>query len=162
MIGCPPWQIPCNGNVASWLTLVIIVIAPTARSPPYLDKLEVKLIDKILSVDNMTNVDIPRARHGKMISFCSLKFSFLRCRIVFFPDKKRRIHIVPYQPDSKQLRVQLPLPPRWNTKIKIGSRMILITAPITVVIMLIFANPCVVIKWIHSHHDQKQKILPRI
>lgn len=77
------------------VTLVIIVIAPTARSPPYLDKLEVKLIDKILSVDNMTNVDIPRARHGKMISFCSLKFSFLRCRIVFFPDKKRRIHIAP-------------------------------------------------------------------
>lgn len=59
-----------------WLTLVIIVIAPTARSPPYLDKLEVKLIDKILSVDNMTNVDMPRARHGKMISFLQFKVFF--------------------------------------------------------------------------------------
>ena len=44
MIGCPPWHIPCSGKVASWLTLVIIVMAPTARSPPYLERLEVKLI----------------------------------------------------------------------------------------------------------------------
>ena len=54
MIGCPPWHIPCSGKVASWLTLVIIVMAPTARSPPYLERLEVKLMDRILSVDNMT------------------------------------------------------------------------------------------------------------
>ena len=160
MIGCPPWQIPCNGNVASWLTLVIIVIAPTARSPPYLDKLEVKLIDKILSVDNMTNVDMPRARHGKMISFCSLKFSFLRCRIVFFPDKKRRIHIAPTA-WLKTVASAAPFTQRWNTKIKIGSRMILITAPSTVVIMLIFANPCVVINGFIPI-TIKTKILPRI
>ena len=36
------------------------------------------------------------------------------------------------------------LTPRSSTKMKIGSRIILITAPITVVSILIFANPCVV------------------
>ena len=48
-----------------------------------------------------------------------------------------------------------------NTKIKIGSRIILITAPITVVIMLIFANPCVVIKGFIPI-TIRTKILPRI
>ena len=48
-----------------------------------------------------------------------------------------------------------------NTKIKIGSRIILITAPITVVIMLIFANPCVVINGFIPI-TIKTKILPRI
>ena len=64
-----------------WLTLVIIVIAPTARSPPYLERLNVKLTDRILSVDNMTKVEIPSARHGKIMSFCNLKFSFLIIQI---------------------------------------------------------------------------------
>ena len=57
--------------------LVIIVIAPTARSPPYLERLDVKLIDKILSVDNITNVDIPSARHGPIIFASSLRLAFL-------------------------------------------------------------------------------------
>ena len=62
--------------------LVIIVMAPTAISPPYLERLEVKLIERILSVDNMTNVEIPSARQGKIIFFSNLKFSFFKCKIV--------------------------------------------------------------------------------
>ena len=160
MIGWPPWQIPCSGNVASWLTLVMIVMAPTARSPPYLDRLEVKLMERILSVESMTKVEIPSARHGKITSLCNLKFSFLRWRIVFFPDKKRRIQIAPTA-WLKTVASAAPLTPRLNTKIKIGSRMILITAPITVVIILILANPCVVINGFIPI-TIKTKILPRI
>ena len=146
--------------MASWLTLVIIVMAPTARSPPYLERLNVKLTDRILSVDNMTKVEIPSARQGKIMSFCNLKFSFLRWRMVFFPDKKRRIHIAPTA-WLKTVAIAAPLTPRLNPKIKIGSRMMLITAPITVVIILIFANPCVVINGFIPI-TIKTKMLPRI
>ena len=140
--------------------LVIIVMAPTAISPPYLERLEVKLIERILSVDSMTNVEIPSARQGKIISFSNLKFSFFKCKIVFFPDKKRRIHIAPTA-WLKTVAIAAPFTPRLNTKIKIGSRMILITAPIIVVSMLILANPCVVIKGFIPR-TIKTKILPRI
>ena len=124
--------------------LVIIVIAPTARSPPYLERLDVKLIDKILSVDNITNVDIPSARHGPIIFASSLRLAFLRRRIVLLPVRKCRIHTAPTAWLST-VASAAPLTPILNTNINIGSRTILITAPITVVSMLILANPCVVI-----------------
>ena len=74
---------------------MIIVIAPTAISPPYLERLEVKLIDKILSVESITNVEIPNAKHGRIICFSNFKFSFLKRKIVFSPVKKRIIQIAP-------------------------------------------------------------------
>ena len=48
-----------------------------------------------------------------------------------------------------------------NTNINIGSRTILITAPITVVSMLILANPCVVIN-IFIAITIRTNMLPRI
>ena len=73
-------------------------------------------MDRILSVDNMTKVDIPSPRHGKIIFFCNLKFSFLRWRMVFFPDRKRRIHMAPTA-WLKTVAIAAPLTPRSNTKI---------------------------------------------
>ena len=34
MRGWPPWQMPWLGMEMSWLTLVMMVMAPTATSPP--------------------------------------------------------------------------------------------------------------------------------
>ena len=34
MMGCAPWQSPCTGMLSSWVALVMMVIAPTAISPP--------------------------------------------------------------------------------------------------------------------------------
>ena len=70
----------------------MMVIAPTARSPPYLERLEVKLMERILSVESMTKVEIPSARQGRIMSLRNRKFSFRRWRMVFFPVRKRRIH----------------------------------------------------------------------
>ena len=44
----------------------------------FVDRLEVKLMDRILSVDSMTKVEMPSPRQGRITSFCNLKFSFLR------------------------------------------------------------------------------------
>lgn len=57
------------------------------------------------------------------------------CRLIF---QHQRIGV---RPDQNLRSFILP-----STKIRIGSRMILQTAPTTVVAMLILANPCVVIK----------------
>ena len=42
-----------------------IVIAPTAVSPPYFNRLVLKLMDSALSVNCMINGASPSARHGK-------------------------------------------------------------------------------------------------
>ena len=73
----------------------MMVIAPTARSPPYLERLEVKLMERILSVESMTKVEIPSARQGRIMSLRNRKFSFRRWRMVFFQVRKRRIHTAP-------------------------------------------------------------------
>ena len=81
--------------VTNILTLVIMVIAPTATSPPYLERLVVKLMDKILSVDNITKVEIPSAKDGPNIFGSSFIFSFFKRSVVLFPVRKRRIQSAP-------------------------------------------------------------------
>ena len=160
MIGCPPWQIPWSGRVTSWLILVIIVIAPTATSPPNLERLLVKLMDRRLSVDSITKVEIPRARHGPNTLGSRCMLLRFRRRIVFFPVRKRRIHTAP----TVWLRTvasAAPFTPMPRAKIKIGSRIMLITAPIIVVIILILANPWVVMK-VFMPSTISTKKLPRI
>ena len=55
----------------------MMVIAPTARSPPYLERLEVKLMERILSVESMTKVEIPSARQGRIMSLRKMENGFL-------------------------------------------------------------------------------------
>ena len=41
-MGCAPCAIPLRGSMANCMTLVRIVMAPTAMSPPYLKKRRVE------------------------------------------------------------------------------------------------------------------------
>ena len=45
------------------------VMAPTATSPPYRARLELKLMDSRLSVDIITKVEMPSAITGRMTFF---------------------------------------------------------------------------------------------
>jgi hypothetical protein len=53
--------------MANCITLVRIVIAPTAMSPPYASKEELKQTDITLSLACIIKVAVPRAMQGKMI-----------------------------------------------------------------------------------------------
>ena len=62
-MGWAPWDIPCKGSIPICITDAEIVMAPTARSPPYLRREELKHTLIMLSVLCIINVLIPRARH---------------------------------------------------------------------------------------------------
>ena len=83
------------GRVHSWEALVMTVMAPTATSPPYRARLELKLIDSRLSVDIITKVEMPSAITGRMTFFSGRIQSLRRRRIVFLPVRKCRIHTAP-------------------------------------------------------------------
>ena len=102
-------------------------------------------MDKILSVAIITKVDTPSARQGRMIRRCSgislaQSFNFVR-----FPLRNFSTHRAPTA-WLMMVAVAAPFTPIFSTKIKIGSRMMLHTAPITVVSILKAAKPCVVTK----------------
>ena len=76
------------GSIANCITLVIIVIAPTAISPPYLRSDELKQTEITLSLLCIIKVARPRATHGKT-SYASIFISdTLSFRYVFFPLRK--------------------------------------------------------------------------
>ena len=67
---------PERGIMANCITLERIVMAPTAISPPYLSRDELKQTDITLSLDSITNEARPSATHGKI----RLKFGFREAR----------------------------------------------------------------------------------
>ena len=70
---------------------VSTVMAPTATSPPNRASEEVKLMDRMLSVDTMTKLDTPSPRHGPMMEGTSYMFAGRSLRIAFLPRRKLRI-----------------------------------------------------------------------
>ena len=78
--------------MANCITLVRMVIAPTAMSPPYLSSEELKQTEMMLSVLCMMNVDSPSARQGRISFQLILRFSFFRRRLVFLPRRKETTH----------------------------------------------------------------------
>ena len=112
-----------------------------SKNPEKLSNL-VELLKKLSDddLDSITKVDIPRAKHGPNTLGSRCMLLRFRRSIVFFPVRKRRIHTAP----TVWLRTvasAAPFTPMPRAKIKIGSRIMLITAPIIVVIILILANP---------------------
>ena len=69
-----------------------MVMALTARSPPYFNREELKHTEITLSLDCITNVESPSARHGKTIDGTGFKYSFLIRKKVFFPVRNARTH----------------------------------------------------------------------
>ena len=64
MMGCAPWVSPCKGSMENCITLDKMVIAPTAKSPPYFWREALKQTEITPSVDCITNGDMPKAKQG--------------------------------------------------------------------------------------------------
>ena len=98
-----------------------------------------------LSVACIINGASPSAIDGRIISFDRRK-CFLRIfKVVFFPVKKNKIQIIDKDCEIIVARAA-PATPILNPKIKIGSRIIFVIAPIKTVSILVFAKPCALIK----------------
>ena len=102
-------------------------------------------MDRMLSVETMMKLDKPSPRQGRMIFPSSFIFRTFSFRMVCFPVRNFRIHTA-LTAWLRTVASAAPETPKFSTKMKMGSRMMLITAPMTVVIMLILAKPWVVTK----------------
>ena len=135
---------PLSGSMANCMTLVSIVIAPTAISPPYLSKDELKQTEITLSLDCMIKVASPSVMHGRIILGETKKFFAFRRNIVFLPKRNATTQTHETHCDII-VASAAPLTPICSPKINIGSSTIFDTAPIITVTMPIFAKPCAVI-----------------
>ena len=141
MIGCAPCVSPWIGSIDICITDDRIVIAPTATSPPYLSRLVLKQMFNTLSVNCMINGATPSAIHGPTVFGRIFRFPFRILSVVSFPSKNRTIH-TQETPCERIVASAAPRTPICNPKIKIGSNIILHTAPITTVSIPVLANPC--------------------
>ena len=140
MIGCAPCPSPCSGSMANCMALVKIVIAPTAISPPYFNREELKQMEIMLSLDCMTKVAAPSATHGRITDGVS---PILRRRIfrrVFLPVRKASTQMVEHAWE-RTVASAAPRTPMCMPKMKTGSRTMLQTAPISTESIPVFANP---------------------
>ena len=115
-------------------------MAPTATSPPNRDREDVKQMDRMLSVEVMTKLDTPSARQGPMMAGTSFIFAGRSFKMVFLPRRKQRIQIALTACEST-VASAAPDTPIWRPKIRMGSSTMLMTAPMTVVSILILAKP---------------------
>ena len=74
--------------MANCMTLVRMVMAPTAMSPPYLSKEELKQMEMTLSLACIMKVDRPSARLGRIIFASSRRFFNRIFSKVFLPNRK--------------------------------------------------------------------------
>ena len=99
----------------------------------------------MLSVLSMTKVEIPSPRQGKItpgIIFISGRVS--RSMVLgLLKNHNTHMALIAWLATVAIAAPRTPIP---KPKIRMGSRIILHTAPTTVVIILNLANPCVVIK----------------
>ena len=130
--------------IANCITLVRIVIAPTATSPPYLSSDELKQTETMLSLDCITNVESPKAIQGVTYFKPVTRFSFLILSIVFLPVRNLTTQ-TQEMPCEIIVAKAAPRTPIFKPKIKIGSSTILQIAPISTVIMPSLAKPWAVI-----------------
>ena len=131
--------------MANCITLVRMVIAPTATSPPYFSREELKHTEIMLSLACMTKVESPRARLGRKICG-SRRRNFLRIfNCVFFPKRKESTQAQEIAWERIVARAA-PRTPRSKPKIKTGSRIIFATAPMSTENMPVLAKPWAVMK----------------
>ena len=91
-MGCAPCAIPCGGSMANCMTLVKMVMAPTAISPPCFRSEDLKQTEITLSLACMIKVAMPSATQGKTIFGVGTKFIGRSRRMLFFPNRKVRTH----------------------------------------------------------------------
>ena len=94
----------------------------------------------MLSVDTITKGEMPSARQGRMMFFSNFILALRSFRMVFLPVRNSRIHTA-LTAWLRTVAMAAPATPIFRPKIRMGSRMILITAPMTVVSILMLAKP---------------------
>ena len=99
----------------------------------------------MLSVLSITNVEIPSPRQGIITAGSNFMSATVSFNMVLGLRKNQSTHTA-LTAWLNTVAIAAPLTPMPNPKIRIGSSTMLHTAPTTVVIILIFANPWVVIK----------------
>ena len=131
--------------MANCMTLARMVIAPTARSPPYWRRLVLKQTLRMLSVNCMIKGDTPRARQGRRIFRRSRSVRRCKRRVVRFPRRKHRIHRQEAPWDSTVARAA-PCTPMSRAKMKMGSSTMLHPAPRATVSIPVRAKPWALMK----------------
>ena len=122
------------------MALVKIVMAPTAISPPYFNRDELKQMEIILSLDCMTKVAAPSAIHGRMTDGVSPILHRRIFRRVLLPVRNVRTQMVE-QAWEITVAIAAPRTPRFIPKMKTGSSTMLQTAPISTESIPVFAKP---------------------
>ena len=122
----------------------MIVIAPMAKSPPYLANWVFNDINTRLSVDCIINGAIPKPTIDIIIFLSNFKFFFLILRILLFPNRNFNTQAAETAWAVNVARAA-PFTPKLSLNIKIGSNTIFISAPMATVIIPILAKPCVFI-----------------
>ena len=118
---------------------------PTAISPPYFNKEELKQMEMSPSVDCITKGDMPSAIQGRYVFHRMCRFSRRSFNWVLGPDRNRSTQ----RADSAwemMVASAAPCTPKPSPKMRMGSRMMLVMAPMRVLIMLVVAKPWVEIK----------------
>ena len=125
------------------MTLVRIVIAPTAISPPYFSREELKHTDITLSLACIINAAVPSAMHGN--TTLGLIFRFLRFSLsIDFLLHKNTTTMIHETACEITVAKAAPRTPIFNPKIIIGSRAIFRIAPIATDTIDTFVNPSAV------------------
>ena len=123
-----------------------MVITPTYRSPPKACRVELQATCTMELVMAMTKLEKPRQR----ICHTSLGFSFMAGRSMrmraFFPRRKETAHTAERNWERMVARAA-PCTPMPNTKIKMGSSTMLVTAPMSTVIMPLRPKPWALMNW---------------
>ena len=129
--------------MANCMMLVSTVMAPTAMSPPYFSREELKHTAMRLSVDCMMKGDRPSARQGRTTLARGRRFSLRRCHLVLGPSRNRSTHAADTAWERMVARAA-PRTPMLRPKMKMGSRIVFRMAPMSTVFMLTVVNPCAV------------------
>ena len=122
------------------MTLVRMVMAPTAISPPYRSREELKQTKMTLSLACIIKGDSPRARQGSRILALRRRFLCFTFSRVFLPQRKA-ITQVQETPWEMTVARAAPFTPMPRAKMKMGSRMMLHMAPMSTVSILVLAKP---------------------
>ena len=131
--------------MANCMTLDRMVMAPTARSPPYFSREALKHTEMTLSLACMMNAAVPRATQGRISRGRMGRAAFSSRSRVFFPRRKEITHTQEMPWDSTVARAA-PRTPMSRTKMNSGSSRMLATAPMSTVFMPTWAKPWAVMK----------------
>ena len=126
--------------MANCMILLSTVMAPTAMSPPYLSKEELKHTVIRLSVACMMKGDMPSARLGSTTLAWGRRFAARRRHLVLGPVRNFSTHTALTAWD-KMVASAAPRTPMSKAKMNTGSSTVLSPAPMSTVFMPTTVNP---------------------